>query len=45
MVNHGLSTGALFLVVGMLIARGKSRMIADYGGAAEGDADPRPGCS
>jgi len=32
MVNHGLSTGALFLVVGMLIARGGSRMIADYGG-------------
>jgi NADH-quinone oxidoreductase subunit M len=32
MVNHGLSTGALFLIVGMLIARGGSRMIADYGG-------------
>jgi NADH-quinone oxidoreductase subunit M len=32
MVNHGLSTGALFLVIGMLIARGGSRMIADYGG-------------
>jgi NADH-quinone oxidoreductase subunit M len=32
MVNHGLSTGALFLVVGMLIARGGSRMLADYGG-------------
>jgi NADH-quinone oxidoreductase subunit M len=32
MVNHGLSTGALFLVVGMLISRGGSRMLADYGG-------------
>jgi NADH-quinone oxidoreductase subunit M len=32
MVNHGLSTGALFLIVGMLIARGGSRMLADYGG-------------
>jgi NADH-quinone oxidoreductase subunit M len=32
MVNHGLSTGALFLIVGMLIARGRSRMLADYGG-------------
>ena len=35
MVNHGLSTGVLFLVVGMLIARGKSRLVADYGGAAK----------
>ena len=32
MVNHGLSTGALFLTVGMLITRGKSRNIDDYGG-------------
>ncbi|HEV7654725.1 MAG TPA: NADH-quinone oxidoreductase subunit M [Mycobacteriales bacterium] len=32
MVNHGLSTGALFLVIGMVIARGGSRMLADYGG-------------
>ena len=32
MVNHGLSTGALFLMVGMFIARGRSRMIGDYGG-------------
>ena len=32
MVNHGLSTGALFLVVGFLIARGRSRLIGDYGG-------------
>ncbi|MEN3358092.1 MAG: NADH-quinone oxidoreductase subunit [Mycobacteriales bacterium] len=35
MVNHGLSTGALFLVVGVLIARGGSRMVADYGGVAK----------
>ena len=34
MVNHGLSTGALFLVAGFLIARGKSRLIPDYSGAA-----------
>jgi NADH-quinone oxidoreductase subunit M len=32
MVNHGLSTGALFLVVGFLIARGKSRLVGDYSG-------------
>lgn len=35
MVNHGLSTGALFIVVGLLIARGKSRQVADYGGVAK----------
>jgi len=35
MVNHGFSTGVLFLVVGLLIARGKSRNVADYGGAAK----------
>jgi NADH-quinone oxidoreductase subunit M len=34
MVNHGISTGLLFLVVGMLITRGGSRQIADYGGVA-----------
>ena len=32
MVNHGISTGMLFIVVGMLIARGGSRLIGDYGG-------------
>jgi NADH-quinone oxidoreductase subunit M len=32
MVNHGLATGMLFLVVGMVIARGNSRLISDYGG-------------
>jgi NADH:ubiquinone oxidoreductase subunit 4 (subunit M) len=34
MVNHGLATGLLFIVVGMLIARGGSRQIRDYGGVA-----------
>nr|WP_211177565.1 NADH-quinone oxidoreductase subunit M [Pseudonocardia acidicola] len=32
MVNHGISTGMLFLVVGLLIARGGSRLVTDYGG-------------
>jgi NADH-quinone oxidoreductase subunit M len=35
MVNHGLATGLLFIVVGFLVARGKSRLISDYGGAAK----------
>jgi NADH-quinone oxidoreductase subunit M len=34
MVNHGIATGLLFLVVGMIIARGGSRQIRDYGGLA-----------
>jgi NADH-quinone oxidoreductase subunit M len=32
MVNHGLSTGGLFLVVGMLYERYHTRKMADYGG-------------
>ncbi|MEV0106434.1 NADH-quinone oxidoreductase subunit M [Nocardia sp. NPDC050799] len=32
MVNHGLSTAALFLVAGFLVSRRGSRLIADYGG-------------
>jgi NADH-quinone oxidoreductase subunit M len=32
MVNHGFSTAALFLVAGMVIARGGSQRISDYGG-------------
>nr|WP_246308878.1 NADH-quinone oxidoreductase subunit M [Kineosphaera limosa] len=32
MVNHGFSTAALFLIAGMLITRGGSQRIADYGG-------------
>ncbi len=32
MLNHGLSTGALFLIVGMIYERRHTRMIADFGG-------------
>jgi NADH-quinone oxidoreductase subunit M len=32
MVNHGISTGALFLIVGVLYERRHTRLIADYGG-------------
>jgi NADH-quinone oxidoreductase subunit M len=32
MVNHGISTGMLFIVVGLVIARGGSRLVGDYGG-------------
>lgn len=32
MVNHGISTAALFLVAGFLVSRRGSRVIADYGG-------------
>jgi NADH-quinone oxidoreductase subunit M len=35
MVNHGLATGALFLMVGMLYERRHTRMIADFGGLAK----------
>lgn len=34
MVNHGLSTGALFLLVGMLYERYHTRALRDYGGLA-----------
>jgi NADH-quinone oxidoreductase subunit M len=34
MLNHGLSTGALFLCVGVLYERTHTRLIKDYGGAA-----------
>jgi NADH-quinone oxidoreductase subunit M len=34
MVNHGLSTGALFLLVGMLYERRHTRAIGDFGGVA-----------
>ncbi len=34
MINHGISTGALFLIVGMLYERRHTRLIADYGGIA-----------
>jgi len=32
MLNHGLSTGGLFLVVGMIYERRHTRQIADFGG-------------
>jgi NADH-quinone oxidoreductase subunit M len=34
MINHGLSTGALFLLVGMIYDRRHTRMIRDFGGLA-----------
>ena len=34
MINHGISTGALFLLVGVLYDRKHTRAIADYGGIA-----------
>ncbi len=34
MVNHGISTGALFLLVGMVYERRHTRMISEYGGLA-----------
>jgi NADH-quinone oxidoreductase subunit M len=35
MVNHGLSTGALFLLVGMLYDRRHTREIGDFGGVTK----------
>ena len=35
LVNHGFSTGALFLLVGVLYERRHSRLIDDYGGLAK----------
>ncbi len=35
MLNHGLSTGALFLIVGLVYERRHTRMIADYGGVSK----------
>jgi NADH-quinone oxidoreductase subunit M len=34
MVNHGISTGALFLAVGVIYERRHTRLIADFGGLA-----------
>lgn len=34
MVNHGISTGALFLLVGMIYERRHTREISEYGGIA-----------
>ena len=35
MINHGLSTGALFLLVGMIYERRHTRKIAEFGGLSE----------
>ncbi|NDY41468.1 NADH-quinone oxidoreductase subunit M [Dissulfurirhabdus thermomarina] len=34
MVNHGISTGALFLLVGVIYERRHTRLISEYGGIA-----------
>ncbi|NIQ37595.1 MAG: NADH-quinone oxidoreductase subunit M [Proteobacteria bacterium] len=35
MLNHGISTGALFLIVGIIYERRHTRMIADFGGLSK----------
>ncbi len=35
MISHGLTTGALFLLIGMIYERTHTRAIADYGGLAK----------
>lgn len=35
MINHGVSTGMLFLMIGMIYERTHTREIADYGGIAK----------
>ncbi|MEW5805834.1 MAG: NADH-quinone oxidoreductase subunit M [Acidobacteriota bacterium] len=35
MINHGLSTGALFLIVGLIYERRHTRMISDFGGLSK----------
>jgi NADH-quinone oxidoreductase subunit M len=35
MLNHGVSTGALFLLVGMIYERRHTRMIAEFGGLSK----------
>jgi NADH-quinone oxidoreductase subunit M len=35
MINHGISTGALFLIVGVLYERRHTRLISEYGGVAK----------
>jgi NADH-quinone oxidoreductase subunit M len=35
MLNHGISTGGLFLIVGMIYERRHTRMIADFGGLSK----------
>ena len=45
MVNHGLSTGALFLLVGVIYERRHTRLLADYGGIARDHAGLRASSS
>ncbi len=35
MINHGLSTGGLFLIVGIIYERRHTRLISDFGGLAK----------
>jgi len=35
MINHGLSTGALFLIVGLIYERRHTRLIAEFGGLSK----------
>jgi NADH-quinone oxidoreductase subunit M len=35
MINHGLSTGALFLLIGVIYERRHTRLISEYGGLAK----------
>ncbi|HVT46013.1 MAG TPA: NADH-quinone oxidoreductase subunit M [Thermoanaerobaculia bacterium] len=35
MINHGISTGALFLLVGIIYERRHTRLISEYGGLAK----------
>ncbi len=35
MINHGISTGALFLIVGMIYERRHTRLIGDFGGLSK----------
>ncbi|PIR21259.1 MAG: Fe-S-binding domain-containing protein [Deltaproteobacteria bacterium CG11_big_fil_rev_8_21_14_0_20_47_16] len=35
LVNHGISTGALFLLIGIIYSRTHTRQISDYGGIAK----------
>ncbi len=35
MINHGISTGALFLLVGVIYERRHTRLISEYGGIAK----------
>ena len=39
MLNHGISTGALFLLVGMIYERRHTREISAFGGITPSDAD------